>query len=171
MSNPKHPIGAIDILGPRMEFKTEFLPDADSYCMSTSIIPAGVAVPLHSHPSRETFYITSGILEVFDGTEWQTLGAGDVFDVMADVRHALRNTSAHQVSAVLVTTMELASFFSSVGRPVPASPPQLQDLQAFVLAAAEHGVWMGSAQDNAAIGISMFTQMAPKMKRPANMTH
>ncbi|WP_430245099.1 cupin domain-containing protein [Neorhizobium sp. DAR64861/K0K2] len=171
MSNLKHRIGAIDILGPLMEFKTEFLPDAGSYCLSTSIIPAGVAVPLHSHPSRETFYITSGILEVFDGNEWQALGAGDVFDVMPDVRNALRNTSAHQVSTVHVTTMALASFYSSVGRSYPAGPPQPQDLEAFGAAAAEHGVWLGSAQDNAAIGISMFTQMAPKMKRPANMTH
>jgi hypothetical protein len=67
--------------------------------------------------------------------------------------------------------MALAQFYSSVGRSVTAGPPQPQDLQAFVAAAAEHGVSLGSAQDNAAIGIYMFTQVAPKMKRPANMTH
>lgn len=171
MSSSNHTTTAVDILGSRIEFKTSLSHDPNSYCIATAIIPAGVAVPLHSHPDRETIYITSGILEVYDGSDWRTLGAGDLFDVAADARHALRNTSAHQVSAVLVTTASLASFFASVGRSVPAGPPQPKDLQVFVAAAADHGVWLGSPQDNTAIGISMFAQMAPKMKRPANLMH
>ncbi|MGV1754963.1 cupin domain-containing protein [Agrobacterium sp. CG674] len=167
----KHTAGAIDILGPRIEFKTEFQSDPGTYCMATSIIPAGVVVPLHSHPDRETFYITSGILEVFNGAEWRTIGAGDIFDVMANQRHALRNTSIHQVSGVLVTTTSLASFFASVGRPVPADAPGPADLNAFVAAAAEHGIWLGSEHENAAIGISILAQVAPRMKRPANLMH
>lgn len=171
MEDLKNATGAIDIIGTRIEYKTEFSSDPRAYCMCTSIIPAGVVVPLHSHPDRETLYITSGILEVFNGEKWRTIGAGDTFDVMADVRHAYRNTSIHRVSGVLVTTTSLASFLASVGRPVPADEPGPADFHAFVAAAAEHGIWIGAEHENAAIGISMLAQMAPKMKRPASLMH
>jgi quercetin dioxygenase-like cupin family protein len=161
---------AIDILGPQIEFKTEFSNDPQSYCVIASIIPAGVTVPLHSHDDRETFYITSGTLEVFDDQGWRTLDVGDIFDVPAGVRHALRNRWEHRVSALLVTTTVMAKFFAAVGRPVPVGPPSPEDLQAFVAAAMDQGYWLGSPQENAAIGI-FLPNLAAKVKRPANMTH
>jgi len=169
MSNSLEATQSIDILGSQIEFKTDFLKETQAYCVSSLIIPAGVTVPLHSHKDRKTIYITSGTLEVFEQGAWLTLGAGDFFDVQASSKHAFRNLSAHRVAAILVTTAAMAVFFSRTGRPTTGAPPTPAEVEAFIVAAAKHNFWLGSAMENAAIGISL--RATPKMKRPANMTH
>jgi quercetin dioxygenase-like cupin family protein len=49
-----------DFYGPVLEFLT--LPEEaeNDFCVLRGVIPPGIAVPLHSHPDTETFFVISG---------------------------------------------------------------------------------------------------------------
>src|ERR1700737_2320050 len=53
----------LDVLGPYIQHLTALSDDDDGYCLIRSNFPAGVVVPVHSHPDRETFYILAGELQ------------------------------------------------------------------------------------------------------------
>jgi hypothetical protein len=58
-----------------------------------------------------------------------------------------------------VTQEELYDFFRSIAKPfeagqIPASPSP-EDMQPLFVAAAKYHYWMGSPEENAAIGISL----------------
>jgi quercetin dioxygenase-like cupin family protein len=151
----------LDVLGPTIQYVTSLSDDNSGYCVLRGTIPPGVVVPLHSHPDRETFYILAGELEALKDEEWwQTLKAGDVFDVPGGTQHAFRNLSAASVSTMIVTTMTLARFFRKVGRPIATVPPALPSrkvLQRFVQASLAQGHWLGSVTENAAVGIAILS--------------
>src|ERR1700751_5134585 len=118
----------LDVLGPTIQYVTPLSDDNSGSCVLRGTIPPGVVVPLHSHPDRETFYILAGELEALKDEEWwQTLKAGDVFEVPGGTQHAFRNLSAASVSTMIVTTMTLARFFRKVGRPITTVPPDLPE--------------------------------------------
>jgi len=79
----------------------EFLasPDAirSGICPLRGTIPPGVAVPLHSHPDLELFYVLEGSVEAFQSREgapgWTTVGAGDAVTIPGNIKHAWRNRS------------------------------------------------------------------------------
>ena len=71
----------LDVLGPRIQFLTALSDDNGAYCLIRGGVPAGVVVPLHSHPERETFYVLGGEIEGFWEARWSKLGVGDVCDV------------------------------------------------------------------------------------------
>jgi hypothetical protein len=58
---------------------------------------------------------------------------------------------------VLVTTSKLYSFFHEVSKPVDrnpeAAPPTLGEIKKPFETAARYGYWMGSPEENAAIGL------------------
>jgi hypothetical protein len=60
---------------------------------------------------------------------------------------------------VLVTTSKLCSFFEEVTKPVDrdraATPPTPEEIQKLFETAARYGYWMGSPEENAAIGLSL----------------
>ena len=64
----------------------EFLASPDEaeaeICLIRGTVPPGTAVPLHSHPDVEIFYVVEGSAECFqltNGTSrWTTVDAGDV---------------------------------------------------------------------------------------------
>ena len=116
-----------------------------------------MAVPIHSHPDRETFYILAGELQGLLENQWTTLVAGDVCDLPGGVKHAWRNLSDAPVSLLILTTMRLGRFLRDIGRPVatiPPGPPQPEHLQRLVELSHAYGYWLGSPADNAAVGIS-----------------
>jgi len=128
-------------------------------CVIASSIPAGVTVPLHSHIERETFYIVSGSLEVFDKTGWRTLSGGNTFDMPPESEHAFRNISGDPVSVALVVPTKVVEFFASIGRPIcilPLGSPSPEALREFVSAAVEHGYWLGTSKVDMTAGISRF---------------
>jgi hypothetical protein len=43
----------LDVLGPRIQFLTALSDDDGAYCLIRGVVPAGVVVPLHSHPERD----------------------------------------------------------------------------------------------------------------------
>jgi quercetin dioxygenase-like cupin family protein len=138
-------------------------------CVIASSIPAGATAPLHSHEERETFYIISGRLEVFDATEWRTLSTGSVVDIQPQTKHAFRNISADPVAVALVVPNRLAQFFASTGRPIctlPFAAPSPQALRAFVSAAFEQGSWPGPVTRQETAGLSQFLTAMGQLDQP-----
>lgn len=147
----------LDLFGPQVQLVTALSDENDGYCLLRGTLPAGVVVPLHSHADRETFYILEGDLQGFRRDRWMTLADGDILDILGGVKHAFRNVSAAPVYLLFVTTTRLGRFFHEVGRPVatvPPGPPAPADLRRFLEISHHHGHWLGSPEDNAAIGIS-----------------
>jgi hypothetical protein len=121
-------------------------------------------VPLHSHPDAESFFVLSGAVQVLveRGTrlEWLDVRQGDFVHVPGGAKHAFRNTSGGPVVQLIATTPRLGRFFQETGKPVSAgvspSPPTPDDLRRFAEVAARYGHWMGSPEENAAVGITLF---------------
>jgi hypothetical protein len=86
------------------------------------------------------------------------VSAGEVVSIPGNVRHALRNTSPSPITSITVSKQELYSFFRELAQPfdpnkppVPPTPEEMQELFQF---AAKYEYWLGSPDENAAIGIS-----------------
>lgn len=145
----------------------EFLASPDEtgadVCLIRGTLPPGVAVPLHSHPDVELFYVLEGSVQCFrsgDGTpRWTTVGPGDAVTIPGNIRHAWRNSAPFPATMVLVTTSKMYRFLHEVTKrvdpdqpPIPPTPDQIQEL---FLTAARYGYWMGSPEENGAIGLSL----------------
>jgi quercetin dioxygenase-like cupin family protein len=147
----------LDVFGPQIQLLTTLSDEDEAYCLFRGVLPAGVFVPIHSHPDRETFYILEGEPQGLLQDQWRQFAAGDVVDIPGDMKHAWRNASVAPVSLLFVTTTRLGRFFLEIGRPaatVAPGPPTPADLQRFLQIARAYGYWLGSVEDNAAIGIS-----------------
>jgi quercetin dioxygenase-like cupin family protein len=150
----------LDELGPTVQLLT---PSEATYCVIRSTIPPGVVVPLHSHADRESFFVMSGNLQVLvqreGGFAWVDAGPGEFIDVPPNAKHAFRNLSSEPVEELLTTTPRLGAFFLEAGKPVApgARPvrPTPADLERFSKVSADYGYWLGSPEENAAIGISL----------------
>lgn len=146
----------IDVMGPRVSFATP-LSSGEGYCVILSVVPAGVVIPVHSHPDRETLYVIDGQLDGLLGSTWQIYGPRSVIDVPDGVPHAFRNGSGQEVTALLVTTMRMGRFFREIGRPADRSvepvPPGPDQIAALISAARRYGYRLGTDEDNAAVGI------------------
>lgn len=74
-------------------------------------------------------------------------------------KHALRNSSTRPTTMVVVTTSKLYEFFQEVAKPFDpnqsAIPPTPEEIQKLLGPAARYGYWMGSPQENAAIGLKI----------------
>lgn len=135
----------------------------DGICLIRGTLPPGVAVPLHSHPDFEVFYVLEGSVEVFQSTagasRWRTIGVGAVVTVPGNVKHALRNASSLPAIMVVVTTSKLYEFFGEVSTPFDPkrrpAPPTPEEMRAFFGTVAKYGYWVASPDENAAIGLSI----------------
>lgn len=135
----------------------------DGICLIRGTVPPGVAVPLHSHPDFEVFYVLEGAVEVFRSKEgangWTTVGVGAAVAVPANVKHAWRNTSSLPATMVVVTTSKMHEFFGEVGRPFDPkrrpAPPTPEEMKSFLCTVAKYGYWVASLEENAAIGIRL----------------
>ena len=145
----------------------EFLvsPDAAGaeICLIRGTMPPGAAVPLHSHSDVELFYLLEGSVESFlsrNGIEsWKTVGAGDVVAIPGNTKHAWRNSSPFPATMVMVTTARMYQFLRELTKPFDpdqlATPPTGEEVQEIFEAATRYGHWMGSPEENAAIGLSL----------------
>lgn len=132
-------------------------------CLLRGTIPPGVAVPLHSHAEVEIFYVLEGAVEVFQYSDgpptWTTVSAGHTVTIPGNTKHALRNSSPLPSTMVVVTTSKLYEFFQEVTKPFypdqSAIPPTPQEIEELLGIAARYGYWMGSLEENAAIGLNM----------------
>ena len=133
------------------------------FCLIRGTMPAGTTVPLHSHSDVELFYVLEGSVESFasrNGIQgWTTVGMGDVVTIPGNTKHAWRNSSTFPAVMMMVTTSRMYQFLRELTTPFdphqPASPPTREEIQQIFEAAARYGHWMGSPEDNAAIGLSL----------------
>jgi quercetin dioxygenase-like cupin family protein len=167
--------GVLDVLGPILQFLNSPEETDAVYCTIIGTISPGVSVPLHSHPDVESFFTLSGTVQVLlqkeDGLEWFDLKPGDFVHIPADAKHAFRNTSSEPAVQLVTTTARHGRFFREIGRPVAPGeirrPPTPDELQHFVRVAAAHQYWLGSPEENAGFGISLFQGvLAEKVQEP-----
>src|SRR5262245_28598838 len=65
------------------------------FCLLEVSLAAGIGVPRHTHTREdETYYVTSGELEVTVGNEMFVLRAGDTLIAPRNIPHKLRNSGA-----------------------------------------------------------------------------
>jgi hypothetical protein len=147
-----------DLLGIRAEFLVR--PKCHSLSILRSIMPARVAVPLHSHEDVEALYVTTGKLEIFCGStnEWIDAKEGQFVHVPRErapciAQHVVRQRrhAAHYHGQDRFFDEISAPIFDDANRIMP-SPERLQH---FAEIAARYGYWLGSIQENAAIGITI----------------
>jgi quercetin dioxygenase-like cupin family protein len=141
-------------LRPGNRFLTEVTDGDGDYCVMLCTFPPGAVVPLHSHADRETFYVVSGNPDVFRGDRWQQLGPGDVVDAQDDIRHAWRNSSGAPASMLCVTTMRMGRFLRAIAVDDSSADPSA-GAQRFLKLVREHGYWLASPEQNAAIGLDV----------------
>ena len=151
-----------DIFGVQLQFLTAPEQNNGKVSLYRGTLPPGIVVPLHSHPEPEVFYILEGSLEIYreshDQQGWSTSRAGDVVAVPPNVKHALRNLSSSPATTLLITQEKLYGFFREVARPLkghPTAPPSPEEMQHLFVAASKYSYWMGSPEENAAIGINL----------------
>jgi quercetin dioxygenase-like cupin family protein len=155
--------GVLDVLGPAIEFLTSPENTDLPYCVMIGTIPPGVSVPLHSHNDVESFYVLSGVVQVLshrrEAFEWLEVQTGDFVHVPGGAKHAFRNGSSAPVVQLITTTPRIGRFFKEIGKPaMPGKthgPPAAEELRHFVEVSARYGYWLGSPEENAAIGISL----------------
>lgn len=86
-----------------------------------------------------------------------SFGPGEIVSVSGNTKHALRNRSPLSATLVVVTTSKLYSFFHEVTKPVDrdqsAAAQTPEERQELSETAARYGYWMGSPEENAAIGL------------------
>jgi quercetin dioxygenase-like cupin family protein len=141
----------LDVLGPTIQFLTE--PADGEPCVMRGVIPAGVAVPLHSHPDPETFLALSGAVEGLTGEDWVTIEPGAVFHVPAGARHAFRNRSSEPAVSIVVSSARLGRFFREARS--PEGTPDAEALRHFLAVAERYGHWNGTPQENAEVGLAV----------------
>lgn len=158
-----HPV--LDVFGPTVQFLATPKDARESLCVLKGVIPPGRFVPLHAHPDVECFHMLSGQMEVLvekeDGDlSWVVCKPGDFVFVPCGAKHGFRNNFSEPAVSLVTTTANLGHFFEEIGRPMTAgykpAPPTPEDLQHFVGIAIQHHYWMGSPEENAAIGIKLF---------------
>jgi quercetin dioxygenase-like cupin family protein len=143
----------------------EFLASPDEtgagLCIIRGTLPSGGIVPLHSHLDVELFYVLEGSIEAFQSrngsSRWTTVRAGHVVTVPGNTKHAWRNSFPLPATLVLVTTSKMYAFFHEISRPFDpshsATQPTPEGVEELFRAAARYGHWMGSPEENAAIGL------------------
>ena len=139
-------------LRPSNRYLTSLSLPADDYCLLIGEIPAGAIVPLHSHSDRETFYVLSGEMNLYDGTWWHVLKPGESVDVLSNTRHAWRNASESNASLLVATTVRMGLFLQKVSSAASTQAAGTEKSQ-FLKLVQEYGYWLGSPEDNEAIGL------------------
>ena len=153
------PYTAVDVFGPTVEFVSgPDDPGADFWVMR-GVVPPGVTVPLHSHDDAEDFFILSGAQQVLtksdQGLQWRDVNAGDYVHIPGGTPHAHRNVSDEPAVELVVTTARLGRFFREIARAGAGRRPTPGELAEFVAVATKYGYALGTAEQNAAVGIAL----------------
>ena len=138
-----------------------------------AVLPPSIAIPLHSHPDPEVFYILDGALEFLqydeESSRWLIARTDDTVCIPGDVKHALRNPSLTSVTLLLITTPSIYNFFYELGKPFhpgqPTGPPVPEDMQHLLRLAAKYNYWIASPKENEAIARILFASPVPQNAR------
>lgn len=131
-----------------------------AYCVIRGTIPPRVSVPLHSHADAESFYVLSGeaeaLVQTKGGLEWQVLRPGDFIHIPGGTKHAWRNVSDEPTSALITCTARLGRALREMGHLTSECDTQIPSqagIQRLVEISDRYGYWLGSREENAAVGI------------------
>ena len=115
-----------------------------AYCLLEVSLAPGIGVPRHTHTREdETYYVTSGELEVTVGQEVFVLNAGDSLIAPRNIPHELRNSGSTTNHYLLVfSPAGFESFVMATALPAPtnAVAPTERQLQGEELSAAIENV-------------------------------
>jgi quercetin dioxygenase-like cupin family protein len=152
---------SLDVLGTTVEFLSWAQNPAANFCIIRRIVPPGVTIPLHTYDDPEDIFVVSGTQEVLvdgpGGLRWRHARTGDFVRIPRAIPHAYRNVANERVVALIVTTTRVGEFLKEIGsrhgeasrRPTPAQ------LMLIAATAERHGITLGTARDNAAVGIDL----------------
>ncbi len=154
--------GTWNVLGVLIEFLAKPADTQTDTALVRGTMQGGLIIPLHSHADQELLYVVAGALEVFiEGRGWHSASTGEVVVIPGNHKHALRNTTTRDVTTIAFTGSDLYYFFRELAvpadpNPSPAmTPPSPEELRKFIEANAKYGYWLGSPEENAAIGIRL----------------
>jgi hypothetical protein len=92
-----------------------------------------------------------------NANDWIPVKAKQFVYIPGNEKHAWRNVSDKDATMLLITTAKMGSFFEEIGVTISgeAQPPapSPERLQHFIEAGIRYGYWLGSREENAAIGI------------------
>ena len=155
----------LDVLGPTIEILTEAVDDPSAPTLLRGTIPPGGVVPVHAHEDPETFLVLSGDVEGLvypadSDPRWVPVRAGQVFHVPPGARHALRNTGDEPNVALVISTPQMAEFFTAIGEPIdapdaPRQPPDPGRLLHMQQESAARGYWNATPEQNSGVGIDL----------------
>ena len=91
-------------------------------------------------------------MSLYHGGAWRVLKQGEFVDVLSNKRHAWRNASGSTASLLVVTTVRMGVFLQQVSTAASTRAGPTQRDQFFKLI-QEFGYWLGSPEDNEAIGL------------------
>ena len=104
-----------------------------AFCLLEVSLAPGISVPRHTHTREdETYYVTSGELEVIVGNDVFVLKAGDTLMAPRDIPHQLRNSGSTANHYLLVFSPSgFEEFVMATALPAPdnAVPPTERQLQ------------------------------------------
>ena len=142
-------------IGLQFQFPATFEHTKSDLCLMRNVMTPGLFVPLHSHADPEIFHVLEGSMEVYqDGGGWSRVNAGEVLALEGHIKHALRN--ADKCICMTATGTELIQFFQEASVPLDQGSDALSaQFQQLGKAAAEGRMWMGTPEENAAIGIEL----------------
>jgi quercetin dioxygenase-like cupin family protein len=145
------------VLGVGIEFLLAPSSSSHEQAVLRCELPGGTIVPLHRHQDMEIFYLLSGSMEFYtDVNGWKTLRAGEVMVIESNVKHALRNLSDETAVSVTVVHASLYHFFWELklasDSPIPTPEESFKKL---VEAVERYGYWLGSPDENTAIGLRL----------------
>jgi quercetin dioxygenase-like cupin family protein len=160
---PERLTGPSDLDAVRVEVVGETGVAETDPCLTRAAMPPGSFVGLHAHGHREVIYVAAGRLEVAlaprGADDWRVLEAGEAVNIAPDVPHALRNVSDATATAVMVWDRRAVQFFRDMAADVAGTPPGSQAAAARMAqqaaTEARYGYRVGSAEENAAIGLRL----------------
>ena len=160
---PTKNVAVSELGGAQLRFlaPSEVIGDAGMSVLEGTL-PPGVVVPLHSHPEAESFYMLEGTLDVYqdDGgsSGWSQAKQGDLVIIRSSVKHAWRNPSTTPSITLVFTGGQVCGFLQEIAQPwKPGQSPQLPSpeyLEHLLRASREYNYWLGTPEENAAIGLS-----------------
>lgn len=99
--------------------KTAAQTKGSSLEMEWDLLPKTGGTPVHIHPSaRETYKVLEGALDVYMGSKWHTLAAGEELTIPEGTPHTFRNTSDKVVRVynTHAPAMHFAEYFDGLNR-------------------------------------------------------
>ena len=154
----------VNVFGPLHQFLVPPNEVSGAFGFMRALVPPSIAIPLHSHPDPEVFYILDGALELLqyddESSRWLIARTDDTVCIPGEVKHALRNPSLTSVTLLLITTPSIYNFFHALGKPFhpgqPSGPPTPEDMQHLRQLADKYNYWIASPKENEAIGLFGF---------------